>query len=123
MRSARATTRASSGVGTSSRRVLHSARAPCSWKARRYRLAKSSGGDGSVFRGLPFLSGWCKTPFIVRAFTSQFKTYPIGVFSREANPGTDSQFPAKCAGNLVSVPGLLKRLSARVDYGVQSVLI
>src|ERR1035438_4077039 len=26
--------------------------------------------------------------------------------SRGANPGTDSQFPAKCAGNLVSVPGL-----------------
>src|ERR1019366_6282175 len=23
-----------------------------------------------------------------------------------ANPGTDSQFPANCAGNLVSVPGL-----------------
>ena len=28
------------------------------------------------------------------------------VMSRGANPGTDSQFPAKCAGNLVSVPGL-----------------
>src|ERR1017187_2076972 len=26
--------------------------------------------------------------------------------SRGANPGTDSQFPANCAGNLVSVPGL-----------------
>src|ERR1035438_10905436 len=26
--------------------------------------------------------------------------------SRGANPWTDSQFPAKCAGNLVSVPGL-----------------
>src|ERR1035438_3804053 len=65
MRNARATTRASSGVGTSSRRALHSARAPCSWKARRYRLAKSSGGDGSVFIGLLFPSGWCKSPFIV----------------------------------------------------------
>ena len=30
--------------------------------------------------------------------------------SREANPGTDSQFPAKCAGNLVSVPGLRRRV-------------
>src|ERR1017187_8987801 len=65
MRSARATTRASSGVGTSSRRVLHSARAPCCWKARRYRLAKSSGGDGSVFMGLVLPSGWCKYAFIV----------------------------------------------------------
>src|ERR1035441_8955545 len=26
--------------------------------------------------------------------------------SRGANPGTDSEFPANCAGNLVSVPGL-----------------
>src|ERR1017187_2040850 len=26
--------------------------------------------------------------------------------ARLVNPGTDSQFPAKCAGNLVSVPGL-----------------
>src|SRR5450756_1444844 len=26
--------------------------------------------------------------------------------SRGANPGTDSQFPANCAGNSVSVPGL-----------------
>src|ERR1017187_7722034 len=32
--------------------------------------------------------------------------------SRGANPGTDSQFPANCAGNSVSVPGL--RLGARV---------
>src|ERR1019366_462783 len=29
--------------------------------------------------------------------------------SRGANPGTDSQFPANCAGNLVSVPGLRPR--------------
>src|ERR1035441_6122823 len=29
-----------------------------------------------------------------------------GSISRGANPGTDSQFPANCAGNLVSVPGL-----------------
>src|ERR1019366_7363974 len=30
-----------------------------------------------------------------------------------ANPGTDSQFPAKCAGDLVSVPGL-QRIAARL---------
>src|ERR1039457_6377898 len=29
---------------------------------------------------------------------------------RGANPGTDSQFPANCAGNLVSVPGLRRNL-------------
>src|ERR1017187_5655587 len=33
--------------------------------------------------------------------------------SRRANPGTDSQFPANCAGNLVSVPGL-RRIAARL---------
>src|ERR1035438_9305190 len=33
--------------------------------------------------------------------------------ARTANPGTDSQFPANCAGNLVSVPGL--RRSARAS--------
>src|ERR1035441_7537240 len=33
--------------------------------------------------------------------------------SRGANPGTDSQFPANCAGNLVSVPGL-RRISAHL---------
>src|ERR1039457_2450319 len=32
--------------------------------------------------------------------------------SRGANPGTDSQFPANCAGNLVSVPGL-RRISGQ----------
>src|ERR1035441_1475593 len=35
--------------------------------------------------------------------------------SRRANPGTDSQFPANCAGNLVSVPGL--RCIAAYPYG------
>src|SRR5450759_5069835 len=29
-----------------------------------------------------------------------------GSVTRGANPGTDSQFPANCAGNSVSVPGL-----------------
>src|ERR1017187_3275802 len=29
--------------------------------------------------------------------------------SPRANPGTDSQFPANCAGNLVSVPGLARK--------------
>src|ERR1035438_5810451 len=32
-----------------------------------------------------------------------------GSVSRGANPGTDSQFPANYAGNLVSVPGLQVR--------------
>src|ERR1022692_3579545 len=36
--------------------------------------------------------------------------------SRGANPGTDSQFPAKCAGNLVSVPGL--RLTVSVAHSM-----
>ena len=33
--------------------------------------------------------------------------------SRGANPGTDSQFPANYAGNLVSVPGL-RRIAGRL---------
>src|ERR1017187_197954 len=33
-------------------------------------------------------------------------TRKIADVSSGANPGTDSQFPAKCVGNLVSVPGL-----------------
>src|ERR1019366_7135986 len=36
---------------------------------------------------------------------------PCERVSRGANPGTDSQFPANCAGNLASVPGL-RRISA-----------
>src|ERR1017187_7724445 len=36
-----------------------------------------------------------------------------GSISRGANPGTDSQFPANCAGNLVSVPGLRRILLDR----------
>ena len=32
--------------------------------------------------------------------------------SRWANPGADSQFPANCAGNMVSVPGF-RRIAAR----------
>src|ERR1019366_5015669 len=38
-----------------------------------------------------------------------------GSVSRRANPGTDSQFPANCAGNLVSVPGL-RRISAHLPH-------
>ena len=33
--------------------------------------------------------------------------------SRGANPGTDSQFPANCARNWLSVPGL-RRIAARL---------
>ena len=33
---------------------------------------------------------------------------------RGANPWTDSQFPANCAGNLVSVPGL-RRTGYRLE--------
>jgi hypothetical protein len=35
---------------------------------------------------------------------------------RGANPGTDSQFPANCAGNSVSVPGL-RRIAAHRKNG------
>ena len=39
-------------------------------------------------------------------------------YSRAANPGTDSQFPANCAGNLVSVPGL-RRIAAHLPKTVK----
>ena len=38
-----------------------------------------------------------------------------------ANPGTDSQFPANCAGNLVSVPGL-RALYSRAELVEQRAL-
>src|ERR1035438_6369708 len=34
-----------------------------------------------------------------------------------ANPGTDSQFPANCAGNLVSVPGLRRGATMESSFG------
>src|ERR1035441_956025 len=43
-------------------------------------------------------------------------TRPGVAFSRGANPGTDSQFPANCAGNLVSVPGL-RRIATHLQNG------
>src|ERR1017187_7709521 len=39
--------------------------------------------------------------------------------SRGANPGTDSQFPANCAGNLVSVPGL-RRIARGIAFSWRS---
>src|ERR1019366_5412506 len=40
--------------------------------------------------------------------------------SRGANPGTDSQFPANCAGNSVSVPGSPTGLSGALWVNLSS---
>src|ERR1035441_10565245 len=44
-------------------------------------------------------------PFQYATFTGPWRRHERASVSRGANPGTDSQFPANCAGNLVSVPG------------------
>src|ERR1022692_2209103 len=51
-----------------------------------------------------FLPEESRLPILRRPAAKVLRRGPRGI--PWANPGTDSQFPANCAGNLVSVPGL-----------------